>query len=291
MNREMHLRQSLPRWLKLPEVAELIIVDWSNKTSLRDLCSIDRRVKVVRVEQEPKWALSYAYNVGISRALHPFIIKCDADCIPHPEISALLPDPSHFFAGHWKSGSAVGKPSVNGQCLFLKLQFDAVNGYSELIRSYGRDDEDFYDRMIAQGYERREIAPANLDFIEHTNVERTVNCFAPNEIVSPEKRIFRETMYTEMYNCYLARLIPWNRASRRAVYTELQREDRFTVLVRDQSQEIIIPPDIEAAAQLLALRYVARNLAALSAEAADKLDERACLAMITPRLKAAKPGA
>jgi hypothetical protein len=42
---------------------------------------------------------------------------------------------------------------------FAKAQFEAIDGYSELIRTYGRDDEDFYDRLIAAGYARREIPP------------------------------------------------------------------------------------------------------------------------------------
>jgi len=284
MNREAHLRQSLPRWLVLPQLAELIVVDWSNSHSLGDLRSIDPRVKVVRIEGESKWILSYAYNVGISRATHPVIVKCDADCMPLPETMQRLPGPAYFHAGYWRTGATVGKPSVNGQCVFLKSQFDAVNGYSELIRTYGRDDEDFYDRLKASGFERREIPPACLDFIGHSNDERTVNQFADNGSISPEQRVFRNTLYNEMHNYFVGKMMPWDNRSRRAVFQESHGEERFSVLRRDQAQEIPIPGEVEAAARLLALRYVSKRVAGISDESAGKLDARGCLALIIPRL-------
>src|SRR5690606_31623737 len=101
------------------------------------LREMDPRIRLVRVQNEPRWILSYAYNLGISLARHPIILKCDADCFPQPGILSARPDDSTFFAGHWRSGVKVGKPSVNGQCLFTKARFEAVNGYSEVIRTYG----------------------------------------------------------------------------------------------------------------------------------------------------------
>jgi hypothetical protein len=36
MNREHHLRRSLPHWLSLPGLDEIIIVDWSTSEPLDD---------------------------------------------------------------------------------------------------------------------------------------------------------------------------------------------------------------------------------------------------------------
>jgi hypothetical protein len=287
MNREAHLRQSLPRWLAVPQMKEILVVDWSNHPPLDDLRAIDSRVKVLRVTGERKWILSYAYNAGIARATQSVIVKCDADCIPSAELLNYAPGPKHFFAGYWRSGAAVGKPSVNGQCIFLKSQFQAVNGYSELIRTYGRDDEDFYDRLIAHGYERKEIPPTCLNFVAHSNDERVVNQFAGEEASSIEHRVLRDTLYNEMHNCWIARLMPWNASRHRATFLETSQEDRLSVVCRDQSQEIPIPAEIEAKARLLALRYLAMQLAKISDAAANTLNERACLALIGTRMSRA----
>jgi len=283
MNREQHLRQSLPGWLTLPQVAEVIVVDWSNRRALEDLCSVDPRVRVVRVEGEPKWILSYAYNLGISRASGPVVVKCDADCIPNQGIMECMPGPAYFYAGYWRSGAAVGKPSVNGQCIFLKSQFEAVNGYSEVIRTYGRDDEDFYDRLIAGGSARREIAPAHLDFLEHSNDERIANQFDAPPAPSLEQRVFRDTLYNEMHNYNIAQLMPWNTSCSRAVFEVIRSEGPLTVVRRDKTKEIVIPPAIEARARVQGLRYVAMKAAGIPYESANKLDERACLTLIGSR--------
>jgi hypothetical protein len=284
MNREAHLRQSLPKWLRLPHLTEILVVDWSNRQPLNDLLAIDPRVRVVRVEGEPKWILSYAYNAGIARATQPVIVKCDADCIPSAELLNYAPGPKHFFAGYWRSGAAVGKPSVNGQCIFLKSQFQAVNGYSEVIRTYGRDDEDFYDRLIAHGHERKEIPPACLDFLDHSHDDRTANQFAGADSPSLERRVSRDPLYNEMHNGWLARAMPWDSASRRAAYEEIASADRFCVLRRDRSLDITIPSTIESQARLFALRYMAKQLAGLSDGAVNTLDDRACLAVIGTRM-------
>jgi len=290
MNRESHLRANLPRWLELPGLAEIIVVDWSNQRSLEDLRSIDSRVAVVRVEGESKWILSYAYNVGIARAAHPVVVKCDADCLPRREVLALVPGAEGFFAGHWKSGAAVNKPSVNGQCVLTKAQFETVNGYSEVIRTYGRDDEDFYDRLITAGFARREISPAHLDFIAHSHGERTVNQFAPGSNPTVEARILRDPLYNEMHNAFIAQRLPWGPASNRARYREIGSDDRLTVLRRDQAAEIPIPPEIENQARLFALRYMATQVASLPRGFADRLDDKACVTLVASRMNPpAKP--
>lgn len=290
MNREEHLRLALRAWLQLPQLKEVVIVDWSNRRPLAGLRAIDDRIRIVQVEGEPRWILSYAYNIGIAHATQPVIVKCDADCLPHPGIFACLPQADCFHAGHWRSGQAVNKPSVNGQTVFAKAQFEAVNGYSEVIRTYGRDDEDFYDRLIAAGYARREIAPALLDFIEHGNAERTANQFVAQPQLTLEQRIVRDTLYNEMRNYYLGQQIPWGPGRPRARFTEIRQEDRLTVLRRDVAGEIVIPPEIAQAAHLFGLRFVAARLAGITLEAAERLDERACLILIGSRIQArAKP--
>ncbi len=283
-NREQHLRRSLPHWLGLAGIDEVIVVDWSNDRPLDDLRDLDPRVRIVRVTDEPRWILSYAYNIGVRHATKPLILKCDADCLPQASLLQLTPDAAHFRAGHWRSGSAVGKPSVNGQCFFSKDQFEAVNGYSEIIRTYGRDDEDFYDRLIAAGFAREEITPDLLDFIDHTQEERVSNQFDVAPASNVAARIERDPLYNEMRNAYLAHASPWGVDRRRATFTTVQEAERLTVLTRDTETEIVLPADLLAEARLFSLRHIAGQLTGLPEVKTRHLNERACLTVIGARL-------
>ncbi len=284
MNRESHLRQSLALWGKLPDIGEILIVDWSNGRPLLDLCAEDPRIRVVRVEEEPRWILSYAYNLGVFRARHPHILKCDSDCQPDPEVLLCLPGERHFYAGFWKSGVPIGKPSVNGQCIFSRAQFEAVNGYSEFIRTYGRDDEDLYDRLIAAGFERREIAPNLFHFVDHTQEERISNQFDLRPNPSFEDVLFRNPAYNEMHNLLLAKALPWSPACVRATYETLETGDRWERLRRNRSAELPIPEPVRLAARLFSMRSLVSQLFKIPMPATQDLDEPKCLALLRSRL-------
>jgi len=287
MNREAHLRSALPHWLRLPGLEEVVIVDWSNDRPLQELTQLDPRVRVIRVQGEPRWVLSYAYNLGIARAAGSVILKCDSDCLPDPGILALAPTAERgFFAGHWKSGQPLGKPSVNGQCVFTRRQFEAVNGYSEFIRTYGRDDEDFYDRLIAAGAARQEINPALLNFLDHSHEARMANQVRPDgEGIAA--RLQRDVVYNEMKNQFYGRALPWGPARTRAGYRSVASGERWAVLERDVAAELTIPPLVEQAARLFAVRYVTAKILRLAPASVDRLDERACLALLQNRLRIA----
>lgn len=283
MNREHHLRQALPAWLKLPQLGELIIVDWSNANDLTPLASSDERIKVVRVINEPRWILSYAYNVGINRAAFPQVLKCDSDCIPKSSLIEHQPRENCFFAGYWKSGHLAGKPSVNGQCYFLKSHFTNINGYSEYIRSYGRDDEDFYDRLIASGIERREIHPDHFSFIEHANEERMRHQVEKKRPSNIEEVLKGDVSYNEIRNLFLARQLPWSKNCRSAPFQIIAQGKQFEILERDRTAELSIPLQTMEAADLHALRYLVCKIIKLPDSAVMRLDRASCLGLISNR--------
>lgn len=287
MNRDQHLRQSLPHWLTIAGLTEVVIVDWSNRAPLIELCALDPRVRIIRIENEPRWILSYAYNIGLSRVRTPYVFKCDADCLPHLALAEFTPSERHFYSGYWKSGASLGKPCVNGQCIFRKADFDRVNGYSEYIRTYGRDDEDFYERLSACGIERREIPPSNLEFIEHTQEERTSNQFdrAPNEGI--EAILQRDPIYNEMYNLDIATRLPWGPVCQRAPFEVLEKGERWERLRRDKTRELAVSADSAQAASLFALRRLVRSMIGLPEKSLQMLNRQACLDLIANRLKRA----
>jgi hypothetical protein len=280
MNREAHLRETLPKWLALPFVAEIIVVDWSNCRSLRPLTGLDERVRVIRVVAESSWLLSHAFNLGISHATNGVVIKCDADAIPAPALACCEADDSGFYAGHWRSGRLARKLSMGGQCVVTRAQFQAVNGYSELIRSYGRDDADLYGRLMAAGFERREISPRLFEFIEHSNEERLANQAAKHRRSETgacvDRFLSRSPAFFEMMNFYITQAMPWGPSQQRAQFESLHESGNYLELRRRQELEIVIPAAIESEAREYSTRIAAQNVLRISEEDFASMDTSAC---------------
>ncbi len=277
MNRESHLRHSLPEWLKLEALDEIVIVDWSTREPLWDLIELDPRVRVIRAEGEPRWVLSYAYNLGIARARGDIILKCDSDCIPSAAVARLEPMNGHFFAGDWQTGNLVGKTCVNGQCVFSRAQWLQVNGYSELVRRYGYDDTDFYARLVAAGHERREVAPAELAFVEHSDADRILNQTRAAVDNTVEAFLNRQLHYHEAINIFITGLCPWGPWYRRAEYTTLEHCERREVVRRAIEDEIPLAGSLQQLARTHAIRTITARLCKIPPQIFSRMDETACL--------------
>ena len=280
MNRESHLRRTLPAWLRLPDISEFVLVDWSTREPFDDLLALDPRIRIVRAVDEPKWILAYAYNLGISHAKGDIILKCDADCMPNERVVALRPGPGRFYAGDWRTGTAHGKTCANGQCVFTREQWEEVNGYSELIRRYGFDDEDFYDRLKLAGHVRTGIDHSLLEFLHHSDGDRVVNNAQPASDVSVEDFLNRQLHYPEAINRLIAGMMPWGRWFTRAPYDSLSTDDRLTVVRRDLTREIPIAPPLMQLARSQAIRLMANRLCKIPPATIARMDDAACLAQL-----------
>ncbi len=280
MNREAHLRQSLPAWLKLPAVDEIVLVDWSTREPFDDLLALDSRIRIVRAVDEPRWILSYAYNLGIEQAAGDIIFKCDADCMPSPEVLKLVPLPGRFYAGDWRSGDSHGKTCVNGQCLFTREQWRQVNGYSELLRRYGHDDGDFYDRLATAGHVRTEIPPPLFDFVRHTDEDRIANSARPQTDRSLESFLEHQLSYHETMNRLIAGMIPWGPWFPRAKFDLVTGSERLRAFRRDVSSEIPISMPMLQLARAQAIRGLALRFCKIPPALFNRMDETACLAQL-----------
>lgn len=287
MNREAHLRRSLPEWLKLPGIGEFVLVDWSTSEPFDDLISLDPRIRIVRAVGEPKWILAYAYNLGISRAKNDLVLKCDADCLPDARILDAAPASGRFFAGDWRTGHTIGKTCANGQCFFTRTQWEQVNGYSELIRRYGHDDEDFYDRLKAAGHERAEIVPNLLEFLRHSDEDRVSNTTRPPPDNSVEAFLARQLHYHEAINRLIAAMMPWGRWFSRARFDEVSVSNRLEVVRRDIAGEIPLSPPLQQLARTQAIRVITSRLCKVPPQLMARMDEAACLAQLARIAKSA----
>jgi hypothetical protein len=153
MNRNENLVKACETWLKL-NVDEIIIVDWNSTVpvsiSLKNLLD-DNRIKILRVENEDKWILTYGFNIGLRFSSYETVYKIDADIEVSKDFLSLNKfDKNHFIRGSWKEALKYKKDNqiyVNGSFGCHKKHLLEVGFYNEFIRTYGWDDSDLYERL------------------------------------------------------------------------------------------------------------------------------------------------
>ncbi|WOT06296.1 glycosyltransferase family 2 protein [Shewanella youngdeokensis] len=205
MNRNENLKKALKTWLKL-SVDEIIIVDWSSSTPVSEtLAGInDSRVKIIRVENESKWILTYGFNVGLRAASFEKIYKLDADIEVSPnflELNSFID--FEYVRGHWKTAldnDQADQTYVNGSFGCYKKHLLEIGFYNEYIRSYGWDDSDIYSRLSNEcGLKRKYLS---FDSVVHMTQEQEERLAHQN--VSKNKFLghFESTEYYNMRNKY-----------------------------------------------------------------------------------------
>jgi hypothetical protein len=263
-NRNDHLALTVRQWLARDWVRQVVIVDWSSTIpvaeTLRDVPK--DKISIVRAEGESEWILTLAYNLGIVHATGDMILKADADCLVGDRVRVdCQPDDAAFFAGNLRAGNPRGKPaSVNGQCFFTRRAFEIVNGYNELLRGWGQDDEDFYDRLADRGFARHDIDCDLFDFIDHPIDARMDQ--APKIFDSrPAQHLLEQQVTVQDWkNCVVAAQMPWGKWFPRARYRYLGAEGAVTHVERRRDLEVTVPKAVLEKARLEAGRTALRQL-------------------------------
>lgn len=175
-NRTDNLMQALASWLAAPEVCEVVIVDWSSDRpvagSLAAAGLSDPRIRVARVEGEPAWVLTWAFNLGFRLARHDRLLKADADIrLAEGFFDANPLAPGQVIAGNWRT-AAPGQEYINGLFYIHRADLAAVQGFNEHITRYGWDDDDLYDRLVRAGVRRADLAPDTVAHIDHDDAAR-----------------------------------------------------------------------------------------------------------------------
>jgi hypothetical protein len=176
MNRSENLMKALRSWIACPQIDQIVIVDWSSQKSLHEELAaaglLEPRVLVVRVEGQPRWILSYAYNLGFRVASRERILKTDADIIIEPEFFRANNLPAGtFLSGDWRTAGA-GQEHVNGFFMIRREDLMLVKGFNEYITTYGWDDDDLYFRLEQRGFNRVRIKLGEIHHIPHGNDQR-----------------------------------------------------------------------------------------------------------------------
>ncbi|WOI31300.1 glycosyltransferase [Sulfitobacter dubius] len=260
MNRTQNLLSALKSWVGFPEISEIVIVDWSSDVpvaqSLSEHGIDDPRIRILRVEGETRWILSYAFNVGFRAARYDKILKVDADLLLMPDFFALNPLPEcSFIAGNWRTAKP-DQAHVNGFFFVTRDVLAKVAGFNEFITTYGWDDDDLYQRLNDIGAKRIDVTGDTIHHQEHSDAERIGTQHEMPRTVLEE--IISSTMYCIRRNRFLAHVMPlWNRDRELLPFHILDSHTQAIRLKRTGHKPHSVPEAIWEDAQHYALAEMA----------------------------------
>jgi len=177
MNRTEHLLQTLPTWLALPQVGQIIITDWSSDQPIADLLpdAAWAKTKVLRIDGEIRWSLARAFNVAIDHASTTYVAKMDADFVTTDSLFAGCDDAgSRFYNGNDESSRGS-----TGSFLVLREFLKKAGLYNELTAGWGAEDKDLYRRLEAVGLRNEKFRAGSYSSIPHDGPARVANVKKP----------------------------------------------------------------------------------------------------------------
>jgi hypothetical protein len=291
MNRSENLLKALPTWLSLERINEVVIVDWNSTVPVHDILVevgiTDSRIRVLRIHNEPRWVLSFAFNIGFRYATHDRILKLDADITLKPDFFERNPLPEHsFVAGDWRAAEK-GQEHINGFFYIRHGDLLNVRGFNEFITTYGWDDDDLYARLNESGLKRICVDTRSIHHIPHDDQQRlgAFDLEQDNGLAQLQSK----PLYRIRSNRYIAFVMPqWNKERLFAPFHVLSSTAGLVELERDkQSMPHFVSDDLRAdaehhaALELVSWR-VGPELYHLPRATAAALLTRKCLEQISP---------
>lgn len=143
-----HIQQTLPL-IVAQSPDELIVVDYDCPQGVGDWVEANfPSVKVVRVHDEQGFCVARGRNVGAQNSTSPWICFIDADIKMAPGFIPWMRQnlfPRFFYRCDLKGD--VQDLETYGTCICHREAFEALNGYDELYRGWGGEDNDLYERL------------------------------------------------------------------------------------------------------------------------------------------------
>ena len=260
MNRNANLQQAINNWLQFPDIHEVIVIDWSSEIPVSKTLGLirDSRLKIVRVNEEQHWILSYAFNLAASLTSYQKLLKLDADILLSQDFFTAHPlETQYYWAGNWRNPKSA---SLSGMFYINRHDFFAVNGYNEFIRTYGWDDIDLYDRLDQLPHlTRRDLNVETIDPIPHSlkvSFAKQVPALTHPQLNQHITRplLLREREFQNRKNKYISQAFPWGLHYQRATY---QQEGNHLIRVKTEEYPIrpVILEQAEAQALIDCLRF------------------------------------
>jgi len=172
------LKQSLPRFIAQAD-AEVIVVDYDCPQQCGEFASKEfPAAKVVKVADRPKFNAPEAHNLGAKAAKGEVLVFLDADVLVSPGFLAAIElpmDEAVYGAFKGKMGN-----SVRGSCFVRRQDFDAIDGYDELLSGYEGEDLDLYMRLRLLGVRRIELDDGGIETVIEQTLEERLLYRRPN---------------------------------------------------------------------------------------------------------------
>lgn len=234
MNRTENLLKALPSWIACSEIREIVIVDWSSREpvldSLRMAGIADPRIRIIRVDGQPRWILSYAFNLGFRVSRFDKILKTDADIIIKEGFFTKNPlVESTFISGDWRIAEK-GQEHINGFFYIRRKDVMAVKGFNEYITTYGWDDDDIYNRLEESGVRRARVDTSTIYHIPHDDSQRLG---VESDVCSPYEELRNNTLFKIRTNRFISLLMPrWNKDRTFLPFKVLEQTEGYVKVVQ-----------------------------------------------------------
>lgn len=166
-----HLQQTLPLMVSQAD-SECIVVDYNCPQKTGDWVEKNYpQVKVVR-ETNDAWNISRARNLGAQAANTEWLVFIDADIRLTGDLFAWL-DPRLAPGNFFRAGLTREKMDNFGTFTCHRNDFAKTGGYDELLRGWGKEDNDMYYRLRKSGCAQHFFPAHILDPIPHDDTQRT----------------------------------------------------------------------------------------------------------------------
>jgi len=202
MNRKDNLIKNIKTWLN-KDVNQLIILDWSSNEDYYNLIKSynDKRILYVRVENENKFIRTYAQNIAARFCKYDKILKLDSDIsITDDFFRKNIFNDGEFIAGNFICARDENERYTHGNVFLWLNDYFKINGYNELITTYGNDDSDFHFRLqILAGLKEKVFDLDTLYHNPHNDHLRKINI-----------NIFNTNVEVFKHRYYLDKIPLWN---------------------------------------------------------------------------------
>lgn len=258
MNRNDNLIKAVNTWILHDAIDEIIIVDWSSEApvteSLAQAGIEDQRIRVIRVEGESRWVLTWAFNVGFSAAQYTKILKADADItIAEDFFNKNRLKTKEFITGSWEAAEP-GQEHINGFFYCWAQDLERVGLFNENIQTYGWDDDELYGRLRQAGIFRKIVDVTTIHHLDHDDALRMTSF--KTGVAGPSAMVDEFEVnpnFKIRQNEILCVLSPaWNAGSPKRNYDFTEITDNYASVTATEGTTTIISPHIHDSSMLYA---------------------------------------
>jgi len=209
-NRKKPLSISMASWIQFDEVDEVIVTDWNSDESIEHLTKLSKKIKVIKVKNEPYFNQPQPLNLAASLCTSEYLLKLDNDHILNPYFNFFdlhKIEENSFVSGcnstMWEMDAYFLYPLWG--LLYVKTDiFKSVGGYNENMgKYYAVEDDELCIRLISYG-----LNPIPIDIqkfsalhIAHTDKDRVQNFESfenINKLLGEKQTISEEKLYSHI---------------------------------------------------------------------------------------------